>query len=147
MTIIIPLGISLDDSLYHSAATSLSAAPNISNGPSSICATKPGNQVLLTIFIQTDSKSEENSFKVFNNRNGLWEEKLAKSNLKSNQLNRYDKCLFFKSCIRFEMYDTVGDGIAEGYYSIYFDDVKVAYSQFENGMERLIFGISCENEL
>jgi len=77
----------------------------------------------LTILIQTDSRAEEeNSFKIFGKKiGGDWEEKLAKSNLKNNHLNRYDKCIFFKSCIRFELYDTVGDGITGGYYTIYFD--------------------------
>jgi len=127
----------------------------------------------LTILIQTDSKPEQNSFKLFSRKKiGDWEEKLSKSNLKRNQVNRFDKCLFFKSCIRFEIYDTAGDGITGGYYTIYFDgtylhilsrqhdlishliclssyfdkDVKKAHSQFDNGGEVVKFGIDCDIE-
>jgi len=125
-----------------------SATPSISNTPSHFCDTRPGNQVPFTLLIQSDSNPTENSFKLFVHKNGDWEEKLSKDRLQRNQLNRYDMCLFYKRCFRFELYDSAGDGIDGGYYTILFDGVEVAYYELDSGYAVVQFGgINCEPDI
>jgi len=144
---VVKFGVNCESETSVPSITSGPAASplSISNERSNYCAAKTGKQVPFKILIKTDSKPQENSFKLLIHRKGDWMEKRINKALQSNSLNEYNGCLFDKRCFRFEMYDTVGDGITGGYYTIYFDDEKVAYSEFNNGNEVVQFGANCKN--
>jgi len=130
-----------------SSGLSKNDTPIISAEQTNFCANRVGNQVPFSILIQSDSKPQENSFKLKLHKKGQWVERMNKSLRRKNTEQRYDKCLFFKRCYIFELFDEAGDGIDGGYYRIFFKDDEVAYSKFDGGYKAITFGgINCASD-
>jgi len=135
-------------SFSPSVVPSSSSEPSISNAPSTYCDSKPGTQVPFEVEIKTDGTPEQNSFKLLAFKLGEWEQILYKTTTVPNELNIFEKCLFYKRCFRFQIFDSVGDGIDEGYYRLILDGEEVARAAFNNGFAESDFGgVNCDRDV